>query len=144
MGIQAVVAPRYYMDLLLFPVGMLWLLFEDAEARRDGASRMSAVACIAIAAIVFAGHAWTYRVEWKTAPSREIAFERAEARSFAAGRRRKTRGRCRRRSRRGPGRGDHARAQVVGLPARRCVRVQFRRVRWVDGWYGAGQGEIAG
>ena len=77
-GVQGVIAPRYYMDVLFFPVGLLWLLFEDAQARRDGASRFSGVMCIAFAAVLFVGHAWTYRLEWHAAPWRELAFDGAE------------------------------------------------------------------
>ena len=139
-GIQAVVAPRYYMDLLLFPVGMLWLLFEDVEARRDGASRISAVACIAIAAMVFAGHAWTYRAEWKTAPAREVAFERAQ-RAFLRG---DDDGRCAcdavaaTRTRPRPWRScAHASCRCSGTPMRPR---RSRRRALGRGWHGAGQG----
>lgn len=77
-GIHGVIAPRYYLDLVLFPIGVLWLLFEDAEMRRDGWARASGIACVALAAVLVAGHAWTYRVEWKTAPYRAMAFDRME------------------------------------------------------------------
>ena len=138
-GIQGVVASRYYMDLVLFLIGVLWLLFEDAHARRDGASRLSAVACIAIAAIVFAGHAWTYRIEWYTAPGarwRSIAWKKRSSAARRPGRLAHDAGAA---AVRGAGGGDHAHAQVVALPPRRCVDVRSRRVRWVDGWYDAGR-----
>jgi hypothetical protein len=130
------------MDLLLFPLGMLWLLFEDAEARRDGAARLSGLACIAIAALVFVGHAWTYRVEWHTAPWREKAFARAEEAMLRGG------------TTKEDGRAMQApqpwAGQAVAIMRTRKLSV-FRQadastcnsdvVRWADGWYGAGQGE---
>ena len=50
----------------------------DAQARRDGASRFSGAMCIALAAVLFVGHAWTYRLEWHAAPWRALAFDGAE------------------------------------------------------------------
>ena len=139
-GIQGVVASRYYMDLVLFLIGVLWLLFEDAHARRDGASRLSAVACIAIAAIVFAGHAWTYRIEWYTAPWRAMAFDRVEE-AFL-------RGATTREDSRTMQAPQPFAGQAVAIMRARKLSL-FRNadastcdpavVRWVDGWYDAGR-----
>lgn len=77
-GIHGVIAPRYYLDVVLFLVGTLWLLYEDAEARRDRLARISGAVCLAMAVVVAAGHVKTYRQEWATAPYRAIAFDRME------------------------------------------------------------------
>lgn len=77
-GIQGVMASRYYMDLVLFTIGTLWLLFEDAQVRRDRMAHWSGIACFSLAAAVFLGQAWTYRVEMHTAPHRAMAFDRIE------------------------------------------------------------------
>ena len=78
-GIEALVAPRYYMDVAPFLLGTLsFLLFEDGMSRHDRASRWSGIACVVIAAIVFTGHAWTYRAEWHSAPQRARALDRLE------------------------------------------------------------------
>ena len=135
-GIDALIAPRYYMDVAPFLVGTLWLLFEDGMARHDRASRWSGIACIVIAAVVVTGHAWTCRAEWRSAPQRAKVLDRLED-AF----------------RRGATTKEDARAalsyqpltaQAAAIMKARELAVFRRdesaicnadRVQWSDGWY---------
>lgn len=72
-GALAVMASRYYMDLLLFLVGLLWLLAEHAMVTRHRVP-----ACLVLLA-TGAGLALllgvTFDREWKVAPYRALSFE---------------------------------------------------------------------
>lgn len=73
-GAGAVMASRYYMDLVLFQVGVIWLLAEDAGAWRYKSLAVNSL-LIAYLALVIAALAVTFDKEWKTAPYRAANFE---------------------------------------------------------------------
>lgn len=70
----AVGASRYYMDFVLFQVGMLWLLAEQADESPAGHGRLAAATYVLACVLVLAGQLLTYRQEWKAAPYRKEAF----------------------------------------------------------------------
>lgn len=74
VGTPAVMASRYYMDLVLFLVGATWLAFE-ALARGEGRRKAAAMACTLLAIFVVVGQFWTYRTEWRIAPFRAHAYQ---------------------------------------------------------------------
>lgn len=74
LGTLAVLASRYYADLVLFLVGAIWLAFEAGV--RDGRKpRTVAHAYVVLSAILVIGQAWTYATEWRIAPYRARAYQ---------------------------------------------------------------------
>ena len=70
-GVDAVMAPRYYMDVYLFTVGVLWMWSEQV-LRRPVA--WAVIALLAVQLALWGGQLATQRVEWKTAPYRRVAL----------------------------------------------------------------------
>lgn len=73
-GPAAVMASRYYMDVVLFAVGTLWLLAEDVEARK--AWRRTVFGLFMLYGVALStGLYLTYMREWDVAPYRAANFE---------------------------------------------------------------------
>ncbi len=70
----AVGASRYYMDFVLFQIGTLWLLVEQADGSPARHRRMAVTTYILVCVLVLAGQSLTYRQEWRAAPYRKEAF----------------------------------------------------------------------
>lgn len=84
-GPMAVMASRYYMDVVLFLVGALWLWLEAlASGGRTSPAQPAAWAFLAFWLAVGAGLALTYDREWKATPYRADAF-RAMNQALRAG-----------------------------------------------------------
>lgn len=73
-GAADVMASRYYPDLMLFYVGLIWLWCEDVTVT-NGRARIGSASflCLLLLAVV-AGQALTYVREWGVAPYRAMAF----------------------------------------------------------------------
>jgi len=71
-GLDAVMASRYYMDLILFPIGLVWLLLVLAG---PGAGRGAAVTMVGALVLVLGLQVQVYRNEWHTAPYRAQLFQ---------------------------------------------------------------------
>lgn len=79
-GAHAVLASRYYMDIVLFLVGILWLAAESAAARRGGyAQAVSVVLYCVLASSLVVGAGLNGKREWTVAPYRAQAFEAMNA-----------------------------------------------------------------
>lgn len=71
-GLDGVMASRYYMDLILFPIGLVWLLLVLAG---PGAGRGPAVAMVGALVLMLGLQVQVYRNEWRTAPYRAQLFQ---------------------------------------------------------------------
>lgn len=71
-GLDAVMASRYYMDLILFPIGLVWLLLVLAG---PGAGRGAAVTMVGALVLMLGLQVQVYRNEWHTAPYRAELFQ---------------------------------------------------------------------
>lgn len=82
-GPAAVMASRYYMDVVLFQIGALWLFAEYAAERLKQHS-VSASAVYALAwFIVLSTQVLVVRDEWLSAPYRKVAFQAMNEAVFA-------------------------------------------------------------
>jgi hypothetical protein len=73
-GAMAVMASRYYMDIMFFYVGLVWLWHDSLEHLPAIRSRVSMVFFLALCLVVAAGQFLTYKKEWAAAPYRALAF----------------------------------------------------------------------
>ncbi|MGB4466974.1 MAG: hypothetical protein WBI41_02835 [Azovibrio sp.] len=71
-GLDGVIASRYYMDLILFPIGLVWLLLVLAG---PGAGRGAAVTMVGALVLMLGLQVQVYRDEWRTAPYRAELFQ---------------------------------------------------------------------
>lgn len=71
-GPGAVVASRYYMDLVLLLIGVIWIAAREALSTGH---RKAAIAVLALLFLVCLGHLATYINEWKAGPYRALMFE---------------------------------------------------------------------
>lgn len=71
-GLDGVMASRYYMDLVLLPIGLVWLLL---VLLGPGAGRGSAVAMVGALVLMLGLQVQVYRNEWRTAPYRAELFQ---------------------------------------------------------------------
>ena len=71
-GPSAVMASRYYMDVVLFAIGTIWLWFEDADAR---GWKLSGALFAAYCMVLASGLYLTFQREWATAPYRAESFQ---------------------------------------------------------------------
>lgn len=71
-GPGGVMASRYYMDLVLGLIGVIWITAR--ELRASGGHAAAAVMTWAMLAAVGLAHLDTYRFEWGTGPARALAF----------------------------------------------------------------------
>ena len=79
LGLEGVMASRYYMDLIFFPIGLTWLLL-DAIGVLD--ARKRSFLYVLVAALLFGqlvAQGVAYRQEWKAAPYRKAVFEAMES-----------------------------------------------------------------
>ena len=84
-GADFVAASRYYMDLLMLPIGVLWLLAEQALVSRGrsakAASSLASSLLLATLLLSLAGTQWR---EWKyLLPQRALGFEAMRAATLA-------------------------------------------------------------
>lgn len=74
-GGAAVMASRYYMDIMFFYVGLIWLWYDSLErmpaAKHDVSKALFLLLCVTIVL----GQSLTYRNEWASAPYRAMAFK---------------------------------------------------------------------
>lgn len=71
-GPAAVMASRYFMDVVLFAIGTIWLWFEDADARGWKISGLLlAIYCLALAWVLYL----SFQREWNVAPYRANNFK---------------------------------------------------------------------
>ncbi|UGB37562.1 hypothetical protein [Frateuria soli] len=74
-GVAAVMASRYFMDLVLFLIGVTWLWYEDVAAGGARRRQLNARLFMAFILAVLVGQALTYWREWRVAPYRAAYFE---------------------------------------------------------------------
>lgn len=74
-GPMAVMASRYYMDIMFFYVGLIWLWYDSLERSLVMRPRVFMVGFLAFCLIVVAGQCLTYKKEWASAPYRALAFK---------------------------------------------------------------------
>lgn len=134
LGTPAVMASRYYMDLVLFLVGATWLAFETL-ARDEGRRKAATVACTLLAALVVAGQLWTYRTEWHIAPFRAHAYQ-AMADALLEGAGAPEDARLLQSPQPLPTQAaEIMRAQHLSVFADAPARCAPEAVRWTDGWH---------
>lgn len=73
-GPGAVIASRYYMDLVLLLIGVLWMVAREAAATPLPQRPRATAAAAVLLGMVAMGHAWTYAHEWRAGPFREWVF----------------------------------------------------------------------
>lgn len=80
-GAQAVMASRYYMDVVLFPIGILWMAAESVAATRQraGAQLANFLVYSLLALSMVLAVASNGKREWAVAPYRALAFEAMNA-----------------------------------------------------------------
>lgn len=74
-GASAVMASRYYMDIMLFYVGLLWLWLDAFVLSPGRSPGVSMAALLLLCAVVAIGQGLTYEKEWRSAPYRAMAFK---------------------------------------------------------------------
>lgn len=74
-GPAAVMASRYYMDIMLFCVGLIWLWYEGLVRAKAKRSAISVTSFLVFCLVVAAGQRLDYKQEWKVAPYRALAFK---------------------------------------------------------------------
>lgn len=73
-GIRDVMASRYYLDLMLFYVGLIWLWYESVVASNGNGRLVSRALFCGFLVVVVTALGLTYRREWAAAPYRAMAF----------------------------------------------------------------------
>jgi hypothetical protein len=73
-GALAVMASRYYMDIMLFYVGLIWLWYDSLERSLANKPYVSTVLFLALCLVVVMGQGLTNKREWVAAPYRAAAF----------------------------------------------------------------------
>lgn len=73
-GEAAVIASRYFMDVMFLQLGVIWLFVEELVFSRAVRARILGIFFSVFAIILGAGLAATYWREWQVAPYRAIAF----------------------------------------------------------------------
>ncbi len=74
-GVAAVMASRYYMDIMFFFVGLVWLWYDSLEGSLASWSYVSMTLFLTLCFVIFVGQSLTYRKEWASAPYRSVAFK---------------------------------------------------------------------
>ncbi|BFI96985.1 MAG: hypothetical protein RSP_24950 [Rhodanobacter sp.] len=74
-GPGAVMASRYYMDIMLFGVGLIWLWFENLIRANVRESKGTLTGFIVLCFVVGAGQYLNYKQEWRIAPYRALTFK---------------------------------------------------------------------
>lgn len=74
-GPMGVMASRYYMDIMFFYVGLIWLWYDSLERSLASKPRVSQALFLALCLIVVMGQGLTYEREWVAAPYRAAAFK---------------------------------------------------------------------
>jgi hypothetical protein len=74
-GPGAVMASRYYMDLMLGLIGILWLAIREVKACSDVRRSLAVYPIWALLLCVAIGHIKTYRNEWSAGPYRGLNFK---------------------------------------------------------------------
>jgi hypothetical protein len=74
VGPMAVMAPRYYMDIMFFYIGLIWLWCDCLALTQRRNSMLSVAAFSILCLVVVIGQSLTYKREWGAAPSRAKAF----------------------------------------------------------------------
>jgi hypothetical protein len=74
-GPAGVMASRYYMDIMLFCVGLIWLWYEDLARAEAKKSAVSVAGFLILCLVVAVGQRLNYKQEWNTAPYRALAFK---------------------------------------------------------------------
>ena len=73
-GAMAVMASRYYMDIMFFYVGLIWIWYDSLERPPAEKQHVSRFLFIALCIVVVIGQGLTYKREWAAAPYRAIVF----------------------------------------------------------------------
>lgn len=71
-GAAAMLASRYYMDLVLFPIGLMWLALMLGNAKK--VRTLTAFLGISVFCFILLLQYFTYRYEWRAAPYRAAVF----------------------------------------------------------------------
>ena len=74
-GPGAVVASRYYMDIVLLLIGVLWMAAREAAAVDVRYSRKAKGVVLTLLSLVLVGHMITYAHEWRAGPFRALVFD---------------------------------------------------------------------
>jgi hypothetical protein len=74
-GAMAVMASRYYMDIMFFYVGLVWLWYDSLERSLANKPHVSVALFSALCMIIVIGQGLTYKKEWVTAPYRALAIK---------------------------------------------------------------------
>lgn len=74
-GIVAVMASRYYMDIMFFYVGLIWLWYDSLERSLANKPHVSLAFFSVMCLAVVIGQGLTYKREWVAAPYRALAFK---------------------------------------------------------------------
>ncbi|WP_426662529.1 hypothetical protein [Rhodanobacter aciditrophus] len=74
-GPAAVMASRYYMDIMLFCVGLIWLWYESLIRGEAKKSVFSMIGFLALCLVVGEGQRLDYKQEWIIAPYRAQVFK---------------------------------------------------------------------
>jgi len=74
-GPAEVMASRYYMDIMLFCIGLVWLWYESLAMADSKRFSISAVGFSVLCSVIVVGQWLTYAREWRAAPYRAIAFK---------------------------------------------------------------------
>ena len=74
-GATEVMASRYYMDIMLFYVGLVWLWYDSLERSLANKPHVSMALFFTLCMVVIVGQGLTYRREWLVAPYRALAFK---------------------------------------------------------------------
>lgn len=82
-GPETVMASRYYMDIVLFFIGLIWLWYEDIGATLSRHALLRSVPFVVFCLVVVVGQGLTYSREWRAAPYRAHNFEAMNDALFA-------------------------------------------------------------
>lgn len=74
-GPAGVMASRYYMDIMLFCVGLVWLWYENLASSESKRSLVSVFGFSVLCLVIVVGQGLTYAREWRSAPYRAMAFK---------------------------------------------------------------------
>lgn len=74
-GPTEVMASRYYMDIMLFILGLVWVWYENLAMTEAKRASVSTFGFLVLCLTIFAGQGLTYVREWGAAPYRAMAFK---------------------------------------------------------------------
>lgn len=74
-GAMAVMASRYYMDIMFFYIGLIWLWYDGVERSLENKRYASIALFFSLCVVVVVGQGLTYKKEWVSAPYRALAIK---------------------------------------------------------------------